>query len=81
MAKLATLFILTLFLLSTLSFATRSGPVFSTDSSAKTQSEGVETEESEGVEVSCEGVNEDECLMRRTLAAHLDYIYTQKQKP
>ncbi|XP_028767751.1 phytosulfokines [Neltuma alba] len=32
-------------------------------------------------EESCEGVGEEECLMRRTLAAHLDYIYTQKHKP
>ncbi|KAK8624848.1 hypothetical protein V6N13_089734 [Hibiscus sabdariffa] len=33
-------------------------------------------------EDSCEGiVEEEECLMRRTLAAHLDYIYTQKTKP
>ncbi|KAL2317857.1 hypothetical protein Fmac_031733 [Flemingia macrophylla] len=23
----------------------------------------------------------EECLMRRTLAAHTDYIYTQKHKP
>ncbi|ESW32925.1 hypothetical protein PHAVU_001G029200 [Phaseolus vulgaris] len=23
----------------------------------------------------------EECLMRRTLAAHVDYIYTQKHKP
>ncbi|CAO2828154.1 unnamed protein product [Amaranthus hypochondriacus] len=30
---------------------------------------------------SCEGVNEEECLMRRTLVAHLDYIYTQQQNP
>lgn len=27
----------------------------------------------------CEGVGEEECLMRRTLAAHTDYIYTQKE--
>ncbi|PSS26148.1 Phytosulfokine-beta like [Actinidia chinensis var. chinensis] len=33
-----------------------------------------------GVE-NCEGVGEDECLMRRTLAAHVDYIYTQKHQP
>ncbi|KAF3434516.1 hypothetical protein FNV43_RR21601 [Rhamnella rubrinervis] len=33
------------------------------------------------VEESCEGVGEEECLMRRTLAAHIDYIYTQKHKP
>lgn len=32
-------------------------------------------------EESCEGVGEEECLKRRTLAAHLDYIYTQKHKP
>lgn len=29
-------------------------------------------------EVSCAGLEEQECLMRRTLAAHVDYIYTQK---
>ncbi|KAA3485637.1 phytosulfokines-like [Gossypium australe] len=29
-------------------------------------------------EDSCDGIEEEECLMRRTLAAHLDYIYTQK---
>ncbi|XWS63022.1 hypothetical protein CRYUN_Cryun06bG0061000 [Craigia yunnanensis] len=34
------------------------------------------------VEDSCEGIEEEEeCLMRRTLAAHVDYIYTQKTKP
>ncbi|XP_020579181.1 phytosulfokines-like [Phalaenopsis equestris] len=31
----------------------------------------------EKMELSCDGVGEDECLMRRTLAAHIDYIYTQ----
>ena len=31
---------------------------------------------------SCEGMEgTEECLMRRTLAAHTDYIYTQKHKP
>ncbi|XP_038996154.1 phytosulfokines-like [Hibiscus syriacus] len=29
----------------------------------------------------CEGIAEEECFMRRTLAAHVDYIYTQKTKP
>ncbi|XVF17490.1 hypothetical protein REPUB_Repub10bG0127200 [Reevesia pubescens] len=84
MAKLATLFILTLLLVSTLSFATRSGPTFPNESPARTQADQgtVETEQStEAVEDSCEGVGEEECLMRRTLAAHIDYIYTQKQKP
>lgn len=43
--------------------------------------QGVDGEE-EKVEVEqCEGVGEEECLMRRTLEAHLDYIYTQEKKP
>ncbi|WOK91684.1 hypothetical protein Cni_G00375 [Canna indica] len=29
-------------------------------------------------ELGCEGVGEDECLMRRTMVANTDYIYTQK---
>lgn len=29
----------------------------------------------------CDGEGEEDCLNRRTLAAHLDYIYTQKHKP
>ncbi|XP_035549410.1 phytosulfokines-like [Juglans regia] len=36
------------------------------------------------VDESCEvggAKGKEECLMRRTLAAHLDYIYTQKNKP
>ncbi|KAI3794143.1 hypothetical protein L1987_36770 [Smallanthus sonchifolius] len=39
---------------------------------------GVETAE---IEEGCEGLGEDECLMRRTLVAHIDYIYTQKTNP
>lgn len=34
----------------------------------------------EAVEDRCEGLGEEECLMRRTLEAHLDYIYTQRHK-
>ncbi|KAJ8478418.1 hypothetical protein OPV22_022145 [Ensete ventricosum] len=43
----------------------------------ETSLEGVEKEMAERVE-ECEGVREDECLMRRTLVAHTDYIYTQE---
>ncbi|GMP80757.1 hypothetical protein CsSME_00035748 [Camellia sinensis var. sinensis] len=32
-------------------------------------------------EESCEGVNKEECLIKRTLVAHIDYIYTQKPPP
>lgn len=36
----------------------------------------------QGVDIddNCEGVGKEESLMRRTLAAHLDYIYTQNHK-
>ncbi|XP_073059869.1 phytosulfokines-like [Primulina eburnea] len=33
------------------------------------------------VENSCKGIGDEECLMRRSLAAHIDYIYTQQNKP
>ncbi|KAJ9537975.1 hypothetical protein OSB04_030708 [Centaurea solstitialis] len=29
----------------------------------------------------CSGPGEEECLARSTLAAHIDYIYTQKKRP
>ncbi|KAF5942795.1 hypothetical protein HYC85_020437 [Camellia sinensis] len=32
-------------------------------------------------EESCEGVNKEKCLIKRTLVAHIDYIYTQKPPP
>ena len=35
----------------------------------------------EDIENNCNGLNEEECLMRRTLVAHTDYIYTQQQNP
>lgn len=38
-------------------------------------------EEKIDMEESCDGIGEEECLMRRTLVAHTDYIYTQKHKP
>ncbi|XVE66697.1 hypothetical protein DITRI_Ditri08aG0099500 [Diplodiscus trichospermus] len=47
----------------------------------KTQHLDNEAEKVDQVEDSCEGIEEEECLMRRTLAAHIDYIYTQKTKP
>nr|XP_010929855.1 phytosulfokines [Elaeis guineensis] len=38
--------------------------------------EALEQEIPENVE-GCEGLSDEECLMRRTLVAHTDYIYTQ----
>ncbi|KAI8542001.1 hypothetical protein RHMOL_Rhmol08G0105200 [Rhododendron molle] len=82
--KLITLFTLVLLLLlcSTLSYATRPVPNPLEHYLVKTRHGGVEAQKTEVVvEESCEGVGDDECLMRRTLAAHVDYIYTQKLKP
>ncbi|GMJ15272.1 phytosulfokine 4 precursor [Hibiscus trionum] len=70
MSKLCTLFIAALVFSFMLSNAARPDPTF-----ALTQHEGVEADEN------CQGVAEEECLMRRTLAAHVDYIYTQNHTP
>ena len=34
--------------------------------------------ETEEIEMDCANLDEKECLTRRTLAAHTDYIYTQQ---
>ncbi|XP_058219622.1 phytosulfokines 3-like [Rhododendron vialii] len=78
MSKFTTLFMLTLLLSSMLTYTTaRPGPNL-----VKTQNEDAEIEKN-GVyhEENCDGVDKEECLIRRTLAAHIDYIYTQKQGP
>ncbi|KAM5576856.1 phytosulfokines-like [Rosa sericea] len=76
------LFFIALLLCSTIASAARPEPAFSAvaTNSEKTQLGAVETEQAD-TEQSCAGVGEEECLMRRTLAAHIDYIYTQKTKP
>ncbi|KAK8601021.1 hypothetical protein V6N13_059239 [Hibiscus sabdariffa] len=72
MCNLCTLFIAALVFNSMLSYADPTFPL--------TQHEGVELERVD-VDVNCEGVGKEECLMRRTLAAHVDYIYTQNHNP
>ncbi|KAG6766653.1 phytosulfokines 3 [Populus alba x Populus x berolinensis] len=80
--KVTTLFlIISLLLCSTLTYAARPEPGFPNGYLAKNQQKVVDAEHAEVMEESCEGVGEEECLMRRTLAAHTDYIYTQKHKP
>ncbi|KAJ0469211.1 putative phytosulfokine [Helianthus annuus] len=77
MSRPATLFlILALLLCSKPSYAAR--PL--TDTITKHQNKGV-VETAEEIEQGCQGVDQDECLMRRTLVAHLDYIYTQNKNP
>ncbi|KAL7199551.1 hypothetical protein ACSBR2_021777 [Camellia fascicularis] len=78
MSKLPTLcMVASLLLFFTLTCTARPEPAFHSVTPMKTQHTDVGVE----VEESCEGVGAEECLMRRTLAAHVDYIYTQKQKP
>ncbi|GLT47395.1 hypothetical protein SLA2020_210970 [Shorea laevis] len=70
-----TISLLLLFLALTL--AGRPEPQYSDiSSSVKTQPKEFQAEESD-----CEGAGEEECLIRRTLAAHIDYVYTQKSNP
>ncbi|KAG9440632.1 hypothetical protein H6P81_020797 [Aristolochia fimbriata] len=76
---------LALLLLFSLASAARRHPLAVSDHSAVETDQvavAVETEPAEGTE-GCDGVGEEECLMRRTLAAHIDYIYTNgaKQRP
>ncbi|CAF2248583.1 hypothetical protein BRARA_H01731 [Brassica rapa] len=40
--------------------------------------EMIESKLHEAADESCEKDDNEDCLMRRTLTAHLDYIYTQK---
>ncbi|KAL9691542.1 hypothetical protein QQ045_011966 [Rhodiola kirilowii] len=85
MYKFATLLILAFLLFSLLAANdTSARPLqgaFSNTSSQATEFEKEVQGDDEAVvamEDRCEGLSEDECLMRRSLVAHLDYIYTQK---
>ncbi|KAJ8640768.1 hypothetical protein MRB53_017462 [Persea americana] len=69
----------TLFLLFSLTIASRPGTALGgRNPPQQTQQLGM-YEVNMDVGEGCEGVGEEECLMRRTLAAHTDYIYTQKE--
>ncbi|KAI3451900.1 hypothetical protein Pfo_008565 [Paulownia fortunei] len=76
MSKVTTFLIVALLFFSLCS-AARPGPTVDGRVEARNEvkAEGAQVEDS------CQGIGEDECLMRRTLAAHLDYIYTQHHKP
>ncbi|URE28574.1 Phytosulfokine precursor protein (PSK) [Musa troglodytarum] len=60
-------------LLVSLAHAGRPNPVDPKKSSLQAVEKGMG-----GRTEGCEGAGEDECLVRRTLAAHTDYIYTQE---
>ncbi|KAK2458462.1 putative phytosulfokine [Trifolium repens] len=69
------------FLFLTFTHARILGPVSSPIISSNNFQHEVLEDEKVDIEENCEGISEDDCLMRRTLVAHTDYIYTQKQKP
>ncbi|KAE8660872.1 Phytosulfokine [Hibiscus syriacus] len=69
MFKLCTLFVAALVLNHVVCYAARPHPTLPL---IQHQGEKVDVDDS------CE---EEECLIRRTLAAHVDYIYTQNHNP
>ncbi|XP_010273404.1 PREDICTED: phytosulfokines [Nelumbo nucifera] len=74
MSKATALFVVALLLFVSLTQAARPEPTLPNDSVVNTQP-GDDADVH--VDVTCDGIGEDECLMRRTLTAHTDYIYTQ----
>ncbi|KAK2991877.1 hypothetical protein RJ640_006032 [Escallonia rubra] len=66
MAKFSTLFMISLLLPLILTCAARQDPSLGAEAEKITEEGG------------CEGVEKtEECLVRKTLEAHVDYIYTQ----
>ncbi|KAE9588477.1 putative phytosulfokine [Lupinus albus] len=77
MSKLATLYVFTLALILTFSLMYASNPNLA--SKLSSLNEGVVTDVAAKDNESCEGlegINVDDCLVKRTLSAHVDYIYT-----
>ncbi|XP_008796983.1 phytosulfokines-like [Phoenix dactylifera] len=74
MSKNITLVLIALLVCVSLTQASRPVPA----DPKQTSLEAVKQEIPEKVE-GCEGLSEDECLIRRTLVAHADYIYTQEK--
>ncbi|KAJ8505936.1 hypothetical protein OPV22_006822 [Ensete ventricosum] len=78
MSKHAASLLLALLLLASLTQAARPQPADSGDDQREVADEAGfdQTTDEE-----CKGVGDDECLMRRTLVARTDYIYTQEKNP
>ncbi|KAI7725055.1 hypothetical protein M8C21_019153 [Ambrosia artemisiifolia] len=81
--KVTTMCTIALLLLSSLSYAVARLPP-SVNTVPPVQTHQLDEEIANGyVELNCKGDDdeEEECLRRRTLVAHLDYIYTQNKQP
>ncbi|WJX09554.1 hypothetical protein P8452_00374 [Trifolium repens] len=79
MSKFATIIVLALLLSFGLIYASR--PNVGLNSVASID-EGMSSSNASSEDESCDGVGgEQDCLSRRTLEAHLDYIYTNLSQP
>ncbi|CAH8364061.1 unnamed protein product [Eruca vesicaria subsp. sativa] len=77
MAKFTTFFFITALLLCSMLTYISARPI-----STSVYPEEISVQKLEQGEENCEGVAEEECvLIRRTLVAHTDYIYTQSHNP
>ncbi|KAM3363371.1 phytosulfokine 3-like [Capsicum galapagoense] len=78
----SSLFFIVLLFCFTLSCASRPEPAFHEATPNKIdQHKDVVNSKQVAKEESCNGGQDEECLERRNLAAHLDYIYTQNLNP
>ncbi|KAJ0753993.1 putative phytosulfokine [Helianthus annuus] len=73
--------IILFFLLALFSMSSSEARLVPALSEAVTSTISTATQKGAVVEDSCNGIATDECLERRTLVAHLDYIYTNDKKP
>ncbi|KAL5558697.1 hypothetical protein UlMin_034908 [Ulmus minor] len=81
MAKFVNLLTIALLLSFALAFAARPEPALSTHLPLNSQKSEIVGENMLDVEDVCNGIGTDDCLERRTLMAHTDYIYTQDNNP
>ncbi|VVB09402.1 unnamed protein product [Arabis nemorensis] len=84
MANFSALLTIALLLCSMLMCTARPDPAFSASITVVqvdpcNLEKKIEGKLDDATEENC-GAEDEDCLMRRSLAAHLDYIYTQKQK-
>ncbi|XP_042495740.1 phytosulfokines-like [Macadamia integrifolia] len=79
--SITTLFLVALILFASLTCtAARPDPALPNDSLVKTKHANPVAKNADELE-SCDGIGKEECLMRRSLNAHTDYIYTQDANP
>ncbi|CAN8287772.1 unnamed protein product [Cochlearia groenlandica] len=84
MTNVSALLTIALLICSMLMCTARLDPAFSASTATISANQSNQEKKIEGklddvAEENC-GAKDEDCLMRRTLIAHVDYIYTQKHK-